>query len=117
MNDTYISFYLRPHRIHVFADALRGIGSPEYICFMIDETGNSLVMSPYPHKDFKSHHVSKAVYSGSKSLEISSFGLCKIISQLQNWDPDYSYRIPGKVLTNQNIAVFSLSEATQIHSP
>ena len=32
MADTYISFYLRNNRIHVFVDALRGIGSPKYIC-------------------------------------------------------------------------------------
>ena len=69
MTDTYISFYLRNNRIHIFVEALRGIGSPKYVCFMIAEDGGSLVLAPYDKKDFYSHRVSPSVYNGKSSLE------------------------------------------------
>ena len=37
MNGTYLSFYLKANRIHVFVDALRLIGCTANICFMIGE--------------------------------------------------------------------------------
>ena len=45
MNDTYISFYLRANRIHIFVDALRGIRHPKYICFMIEENGKKMIVT------------------------------------------------------------------------
>ncbi|MCI6594004.1 MAG: hypothetical protein MSJ87_01955 [Firmicutes bacterium] len=45
--DTNISFYLKASRIHIFIDALRGLGSPSRICFMIDELGKILLITPY----------------------------------------------------------------------
>ena len=55
MADVYISFYLKANRIHIFMDTLRSIGSPQRICFMIEENGRTLLIAPYAQKDFKSH--------------------------------------------------------------
>lgn len=82
MADVYISFYLKANRIHVFMDTLRSIGSPQRICFMIEENGRTLLIAPYAQKDFKSHEVPDSVYAGSSSLEINSLRLCSLVAKL-----------------------------------
>ena len=115
MEDTYLSFYLRNNRIHVFLDMLRGIGNPKYICFLIDEKGETLAITPYEKKDFHSHRVPNAVYHGQKSLEVSSKSLCQILAKMYDWDLDCSYRVPGKVLKNNQVAIFYLKKSFQIN--
>lgn len=114
MTDSYISFYLKRSRIRVFADAIRGIGSPKYICFMMDDTGEKLAMIPYAKKDFHSHRVPKDGYSQTKGMEISSMKLCQIISSKYNWNPEFSYRVPGKIIPERQIALFFLARGEVI---
>ena len=114
MNDTYISFYLRANRVHIFVDALRGIGHPKYICFMIEQNGRTLALTPYPKKDFYSHRVPPSVYNGSKSMEVSSKRLCRILADLYGWDLEASYRVPGTIIQKQNVVLFYLDEAEVI---
>ena len=114
MHETNISFYLKCYRIHVFVDALRGIGSPKRICFMMSENGDSLMVAPYEKRDLKSHSVPSAVYAGSGGMEINSYKLCRLIAGMQGWDLERSYRIPGVVYTNQQAVVFDLRKAEVI---
>lgn len=112
--ETNISFYLRANRIHVFIDALRGIGEPSRICFMISENGESLLITPYDKRDFKSHSVPREVYAGTGAMEISSMKLCRIIAGLHGWNLSHSYRVPGKVYESQKIVIFDLDKAETI---
>jgi hypothetical protein len=114
MEDTHISFYLKANRIHVFVDALRGIGSPARICFMISEDGRSLLLAPYPKRDFKSHGVPKEVYSGAGGMEVSSMKLCRLIAAIYSWDLERSYRVPGVVRRDQNVVLFDLTKAEDV---
>ena len=114
MADTYISFYLRNNRIHVFVDALRGIGSPKYVCFMISDDGNTLILAPYQKKDFHSHRVPKDVYNGTRSLNLTSIRLCQILTTEFGWDSDKSYRIPGRLDEDRKLVVFDLRFASKI---
>ena len=114
MADTYISFYLRNNRIHVFVDALRGIGSPKYVCFMISDDGNTLILAPYQKKDFHSHRVPPDVYHGVASLNLTSIRLCQILTAEFGWDSSKSYRISGKLDENRKIVVFDLRFASKI---
>ena len=117
MQDSHISFYLKARRIHVFVDALRGIGSPSRICFMIDESGKALLIAPHEKRDFISHAVPPEAYKGAGGLEVSSMGLCQIIAQLHHWDTNRSYRIPGTVYPEKEVAIFRLTEAEVIDKP
>ena len=114
MQETYLSFYLKSNRIHVFVEMLRGIGKPSRICFMIEENGKTLLIVPYDKRDFKSHSVPPEVYSGTVGMEISSFKLCHIIANLYNWDLSHSYRVPGRVSSEQKVAIFDLTKAVVI---
>lgn len=114
MQDTYISFYLKANRIHIFVDALRGLGSPSRICFMVEESGETLLVAPYEKRDFKSHSVPPEVYNGTGGMKVSSFKLCRIIADMHHWDISRSYRVPGKVYSEQKVAIFRLPEAEVI---
>ena len=114
MNSTYISFYLNSNRIHIFIEALRGIGNPKRICFMLDQNGKSLLMLPHKKKDFISHEVPQKVYSGSDSMEICSKKLCRILAGQHSWDVSRSYRVPGVIITEKELAVFDLMKAEVI---
>ena len=111
MAETYISFYLRNDRIHIFVEALRGIGSPQYICFLMGNNGDSLVLAPYDKKDFHSHRVPQSVYRGKKSLELASIRLCKMLTASFDWDANMSYRVPGTIIEQQKIVIFDLKNA------
>ena len=114
MTETFLSFYLKANRIHVFVDALREIGCPVNVCFMIGKNGKTLILKPYPKKDFHSHRVPQDVYRGKKSMEVSSLRLCRIIADMQQWNVNYSYRVPGVIISRQRICVFYLEQAEPI---
>ena len=114
MVNTYISFYLNSNRIHVFTVALRGIGSPNRICFMLDQDGNRLLLLPHAKKDFVSHRVPEVVYRGADSLDISSKKLCRLLAARHNWDVSRSYRVPGVIVEEKGLAAFDLSKAEMI---
>ena len=118
MSNYYISFYLKAYRIHIFVDALRAIGSPKRICFLVDNDMKHLAVIPYSTRDFKSHGVPDDVYNGSTGLEISSFPLCQLLSTKYKWNANQSYRISGKVSNysmGQKVVVFDLESAEIIN--
>lgn len=112
--DSYISFYLKTNCIHVYVGALRDIGSPKRICFMIDGQGKSLLLAPYENNDFKSHKVPMSVYSGSDPFRIFSVRLCRLIASSHNWNISGSYRVPGKYNSKHNVVAFDLTDAVTI---
>ncbi len=112
---SYISFYFKASRIHLFLEALRGLGSPSRVCFKIDETGNKLMMIPYIKRDFVSHSIPKSVYTSGEGMEISSLKLCKIIANIHGLDLNKSFRFPGVVDVDMQVAVFDLTKAQEIH--
>ena len=115
-SETYISFYLRANRIHVFIDSLRGLGSPKRVCFLMDDNGNTLVLIPYGKRDLVSHKVPEEAYIGSKDMEISSKKLCRLLAALHKWDTECSYRIPGIILSNRRMVKYDLTKAQSINS-
>ena len=114
MNAIQISFYLRANRIHVFAEALRCIGSPKRVCFLISADGQTLLMRAHKNRDFRSHKVPQNVYMGERSLEISSNKLCRILAELHSWDLKYSYRVPGAIRKEPDSVLFYLTKAEVI---
>ena len=95
-------------------EALRGIGCPSRICFMLDTTGNNLLVMPYRKRDFKSHSIPRSVYSTGAGMEINSMKLCRIIANLHGLDYDKSFRFPGFVDVDERIAVFDLTKGQEI---
>ena len=82
--------------------------------FINIEKGENLAVVPYRKKDFHSHRVPRELYSNTRGMEISSLKLCQIISQKYNWNPDSSYRVPGKVIPEKGLALFFLARGEAI---
>ena len=118
---TYISFYLRYNRIHIFCKALRDVGKPEYIRLLINADQMRLVMQSYHKKDFRSFRVPKVVYNrrpgGNEGMEIHSQAFCLLLADRLGWDTARSYRVPGVIYGSQKLVCFDLNQATLILSP
>ena len=114
MDNTFISFYLKDSKIHVFTETLHGLGNPERICFMLDQEGKRLLLLPYTKKDFVSHRVPEAVYRGTDSMEVNSKKLCRLLAEQHSWDIMRSYRVPGLILAGKKLAAFDLTRAEPI---
>lgn len=112
-NDTYLSFYLSTSRLHIFSKTIIEIGNPKFICFLVKEDGQSMIMEAYHKKDFQSHRVPKRA-EGKWEMEVRSLPLCGLLKNRLNWEDGKSYRIPGKTYPKQRLAVFDLSAAEQI---
>ena len=95
----------------IFADTLRRIGSPKRICFLIAEDGRTMLLRAHRKRDLQSHKVPGDVYSGGRSLEISSQKLCQILAELHGWNMERSYRVPDMVAQEALWVVFHLDKA------
>lgn len=114
MNGVHLSFYLKTSRIHIFVEALRLIGCPGRICFLISADGRSLLMRAHETRDLKSHKIPRNVYAGRRSVEISSRKLCGLLADLHGWDLERSYRVSGVLMGDRRSVRFSLAEAEAI---
>ena len=117
MYDTFISFYLSGGRLHIQSDALRKIGCPSFVRFLMNEDGCSMVMAPYNRKVFASMRVPKGVYDKSlkrNQMEIKCAPFCRLMAQHLGWEADCSYRIQGKVYASQRIVKYDLHTAYAI---
>ena len=112
---TYVSFYLKDGKIHVYADAIRSLGSPNYIRFLLGKDGSSMIMEPYHKKEFQSIRVKKN-NSISHNLCFRCKPLCRLLENALGWNDSQSYRIPGKIITSQRIILFDLARAAVISS-
>lgn len=114
-NSTYISFYLRVNRIHIFCDAVRTIGQPHFVRFLINEDATAMIMEPYDKMEFQSMRVPKEVYNMAGKMEFCSTPLCQLLSHRLGWDTKRSYRVHGKILTKQGRILYDLTSALPIN--
>jgi len=117
MYETYISFYLSTGRVHIRSEALRQIGEPQFVRFLLSNDGRSMIMEPYHKKVFVSMRVPAGVYGkGEKrrKMEPRCMPLCRLLADHLGWGEGASYRIPGRVLPQQGIAKFDLTKAVPI---
>lgn len=115
---TFISFYLRYNTMHVFYRAVREIGKPAFVKFLISGDDMKMVMQPHDKKEFVSFRVPQAIYHPQyhthKCFQIRSKAFCELLASRLEWDSTRSYRIPGTIYPNQQLVLFDLSAAEQI---
>lgn len=92
------------------------MGCPRFVCFMMGDNADTLVLAPYHKKDFHSHRVSQSVYNGKGGLELSSFPLCQMLAAEHGWDINKSYRVPGNLRKKDGVLMvaFNLQMASAI---
>ena len=116
VNNSYISFYLKANRIHLFVSALQDLGCPNRVCFLLDNDGKTLIMIPHAKRDLISHNIPKDVYRGMRYMEVCSKKMCRLLAALHGWNLNSSYRIPGHVYVDQHVAKYDLTKAQLIQT-
>lgn len=119
MHETHISFYLSGGRLHVFPEALRGIGNPTFVRFLLSNDGLSMIMEPYNRKVFASFRVPKGLYEKTDKwtrMEFKCAPFCRMMAHHLSWDMGQSYRVKGKIYPAQRIVKFDLQSAYPINS-
>lgn len=116
-HDTPVSIAvdLKKYRIRIHKQTLTYLGVPEYVQLLFHPTNMTLAILGTDHKSPEAHKVQSTRFLSDNSYEIYSkslmTGLQKHVKGLDNGS---SYRIQGKILAQQNIAVFSLSTMQEI---
>lgn len=117
--DTFVSFYLAQGRVHIPPGALYGIDCPRYVRFLLAKDGKSMIMEPYDHKEFQSMRVPKCMYESNptrRQMEIRCMLFCRLLASWLKLDMGKSYRFPGKILCNQQLVVFDLTDVASVHN-
>ncbi|MCF0238805.1 MAG: hypothetical protein HUK24_09405 [Sphaerochaetaceae bacterium] len=111
--DTYISFYLSKCTFRLFKSALRQIGNPPYIRFLVSNKDMSIVMQAFDEKTQISFKISEKMLAkgNSQSLVVHSKRLCSILASVMGWDVTKNYRIKGRIYPSQQLVKFDLSTA------
>ena len=115
-NKTYVSFYLKDGMINVYTDAIRFLGEPNYIRFLLNGDGSSMILQAYHKKEFQSIRVPKNADRTWTQTRFCSAPMCRLMKYALGWEPDKSYRVPGKYSPAQKIVVFDMTKATIINN-
>ena len=82
--------------------------------FRIHYDGTSMILEPHESRTFTTIRVPKNIYTEKGNMEVHSKGLCRLLANKLKWDINCSYRIPGKLIPQQQIVIFDLSKASVI---
>ena len=112
-NNTFMSFYLKDTQMRISTKALRDIGMPYYVRFLVNPQTNQMIMQAYDKKELTSFKVARKVFIDSKyhSFRIASKQFCTAVTHQLHWDMNRSYRVPGVIYSKQNLVQFDLSAA------
>lgn len=113
-NSTYISFYSESGCIRIFKKSVRAIGLPRFIRFRINEDATSLILEPFDRISFTSFRVPANLNEEEGNMEVYSKGFIRGLSQRLGWELGRSYRVYGKVLSQQDVVLYDLTQAQEI---
>lgn len=112
-----MSFDLKKFRIRIHKSTIHAIGDPRYIHLLVSPDKRTVgvrgLFGQAPDKD--AHRVKQHLMESENSYEIYSRSflqeLCEVVGGLEE---KCSYRIMGKIIKAQNLAVYSLDTVTKI---
>ncbi len=100
--------------VRVSIKALRLLSEPQYITLMINMDSNQLAFVPSTKED---RAALKVRYRGSINKNGKFVNSCKLVRKifdLEKWDSNYRYQIPGIFMPEANVAYFDLSKAKKV---
>ena len=87
---------------------------PRFIRFRINEDATSLLLEPFDRITLTSFRVSSKLDDEEGKMEVYSKALLRGLSQRLGWGKGKSYRVPGKVLLQQGVVLYDLTQAQEI---
>lgn len=98
---------MRKNRIRIHKHTLRALGNPDFVVFIVNPEEYTLGIKCSTIDDKLAHRIRKNTLKKecefhSKSLMAAFHNLCP------DWEDKDSYRLEGKVIADENMAVFSM---------
>lgn len=100
--------------VRISITTLKLLSEPNYITLMINIGSNQLAFIPSSKEDRASL---KVKYRGSTTKTgkyVNSCDLVRKIFNIEKWDKNYRYQIPGYYLSDANIVYFDLNKAKAV---
>lgn len=115
-----ISLYGKTNSIHVGKDVIRVLGVPEYLCFMINQAMDSIVIRSGSYDEFLAFKVPDNIcFLKNKQMRVASQAFVNGLMLMNDLDPSHTYQIEGSYSEEKNVVVFYLKDSQlfegQIH--
>jgi len=107
----YISMSCSKGAIRLFKEIIRSLKTPPYVKFYINRESCCLAIGADFTKSQKTHKIPKNLYTDNGKMVIYSKKFCNIIYDEMKWDKRLTYRVPGKMMCDNNLAFFDLKKA------
>lgn len=112
MDDTiYISICFSDGGLRLFKNTVRMLNTPPYIKFYIHKEKSLLAITPDQERTLITHKTPKNLYDENGKMVIYSKRFCDVLYREMRWDKSKLYRVPGKMMENENAAYFDLEKA------
>lgn len=103
---------LKKYRIRIHKQTLLAIGNPTYILLLVNPEERTLAVICSDRTDPRAHHMTASSIAHKKSFELYSRSLVNSLRDVcSNWLDNQSYRLYGKIIPNEGIVRFHMSEA------
>lgn len=112
-----ISIDQRKYRIRIYKSLLQLLGYPKYIQLLVNPNNKYVaikaVEKPIPGDQSERIKPQECMLNDCYELYSKSFikKLCEVYGKL---DPQYTYRLTGRIVLSHNMAVFSLETLTPV---
>ena len=106
---------LKKYRIRIHKNTLHSIGDPAYVLLLVNPEERTLAILSSNKSESQAHKITKASLLNKKSFELYSRSLVKSLRDLcSNWQDNQSYRIYGKIISNEGVAQFHMDESVLV---
>lgn len=110
-----MSVDLKKYRIRIHRSTLAMLGLPKYVHLLVSPSDMMLAIQGTDQRTQFTHRVNLAALHPDNSYEIySTLFVNKLCSLVANLDTKCTYRLTGKLLSEENAAVFHLSTLQKV---
>ncbi len=100
---------MKKNRIRIHKNTLHALGDPSFVMLIINPEEHTLGIKCSMQDEKRAHRVRKSTVK--KDCELYSKSLmCALHELCTEWDGRKSYRIEGKIISGENMAVFSMED-------
>jgi hypothetical protein len=102
---------MRKKRIRIHKHTLHALGDPDFVVLIINPEAHTLGVKCSMLDDKLAHRVHKSSMKKKDCYELYSKRLMAALHELcPDWDDRESYRMEGKIIADEGMAVFSMKD-------
>ncbi len=106
-----IAVDMKKNRIRIHKNTLHALGDPAFVMLIVNPEEHTLGIKCSMQDEKRAHRVRKSTVK--KDCELYSKSLMSALRELcPGWDGRKSYRMEGEIIAGENMAVFSMEDAS-----